>query len=198
VQVTIFVISGPSGAGKGTIVDRLCENDPGLWLSRSWTTRARRPSESPYAYRFVDRATFVAHRDAGGFLEWAEVFDHLYGTPVPTPPGGSDVVLEIDVQGAVQVKDRFPEAVLIFIEPPTREDQEARLRSRGESEATIARRLAKAAAEEAVGHRIADHIVVNDDLDRAVDEVAGIVLRSRPSRTDRSREGKAGASTPEL
>ncbi len=185
--VTIFVVSGPSGAGKGTIVDRICEADPALWLSRSWTTRARRPSESPYAYNFVDRSTFLAHLEAGGFLEWAEVFDNLYGTPVPTAPAGSDVVLEIDVQGAVQVRERFPDAVLIFIEPPTREDQEARLRSRGENEATIARRLAKAAAEEEIGHRIADHVVVNDDLERAIDEVAGIVHRSRTAAAAPSR-----------
>jgi guanylate kinase len=175
----IFVLSGPSGAGKGTIVDRICEDDPQLWLSRSWTTRARRPSESPYAYRFVDRETFIAHRADDGFLEWAEVFDNLYGTPVPTPPTGSDVMLEIDVQGAVQVRKRYPDAVLIFVEPPSRADQEARLRARGESEATIARRLAKADAEEAIGHQIADHVVINDDLERAIAEVAGIVQRSR-------------------
>jgi guanylate kinase len=177
--MTIFVLSGPSGAGKGTIVDRLCEADPHLWLSRSWTTRARRPSESPYAYRFVDRDTFVAHREAGGFLEWAEVFDNLYGTPVPTPPTGSDVVLEIDVQGAVQVRNRYPEAVLIFIAPPSRAAQESRLRARGENEATISRRLAKAAAEEEIGQQIADHIVINGDLERAIAEVADIVMSSR-------------------
>jgi guanylate kinase len=91
------------------------------------------------------------------------------------------------VQGGVQVRERFPDAVLIFIEPPTREDQEARLRSRGENEATIARRLAKAAAEEEIGHRIADHVVVNDDLERAIDEVAGIVHRSRTAAAAPSR-----------
>jgi guanylate kinase len=175
----IFVLSGPSGAGKGTIVDALCAADPSLWLSRSWTTRSRRTSESAYAYRFVDRPTFETHLEAGGFLEWAEVFANLYGTPHPTPPAGTDVVLEIDVQGAQQVRARYPDAVLIFVEPPTRDAQEQRLRARGEDDATVARRLAKADGEEAVGHRIADHVVVNDHLERAVSEVAGIVAAHR-------------------
>lgn len=178
----IFVISGPSGTGKGTIVDQLVELDPSLWLSRSWTTRSRRKSESPYAYRFVDIPTFQAHIAASGFVEYAEVFGNFYGTPIPTPPSGSDVVLEIDVQGAQQVESRFPEAVLIFVEPPSREAQESRLRSRGDDEATIVKRLAKAAAEEDIGHRIADHVVVNDDLERAVAEVAGIVEARRQAR----------------
>ena len=179
----IFVLSGPSGTGKGTIVDALVEADPSLWLSRSWTTRARRGGESPYAYRFVDRATFFAHIEADGFLEHAEVFGNLYGTPIPTPPAGSDVVLEIDVQGAQQVRQRFPDAILIFVEPPSRDDQWARLRARGDDESVIAKRLAKADAEEAVGHRIADHVVVNDDLGRAVHEVAGIVGTHRLARS---------------
>jgi guanylate kinase len=179
----IFVLSGPSGTGKGTIVDALVAEDPSLWLSRSWTTRARRKNESPYAYRFVDRDTFQAHVDDNGFLEFAEVFGNFYGTPLPTPPAGSDVVLEIDVQGAQQVRTRFPQSILIFVEPPTREAQEARLRSRGDDETVIARRIAKADAEEDVGHRIADHVVVNDVLERAVSEVAGIVFAHRSART---------------
>jgi guanylate kinase len=182
VAPVVFVVSGPSGTGKGTIVDALLASDPTLWLSRSWTTRARRRNESPYAYQFVDRSTFEAHVAAGGFLEYAEVFGHLYGTPIPTPPVGSDVVLEIDVQGAQQVEEKFPDAVLIFVEPPNRAAQEERLRSRGDDEATIARRLAKAEAEEEIGHRIADHIVINDALERAVGEVAGIVVRRRGDR----------------
>lgn len=177
--MAIFVISGPGGAGKGTIVDQLCHADPNLWLSRSWTTRARRPSESPYAYRFTDRATFEAHIRAEGFLEWVEFLGNYYGTPLPTPPEGADVLFEIEVQGAEAVKRRFPESVLIFVEPPSRAHQEARLRSRGDLEETIQKRLRKAEAEEAVGHEIADHIVVNDDLDRAVAEVAGIVASCR-------------------
>jgi guanylate kinase len=177
--MAIFVISGPGGAGKGTIVDRLCHDDELLWLSRSWTTRARRPSESPYAYRFTDRATFEEHIAADGFLEWVEFLGNYYGTPLPTPPEGSDVLFEIELQGAEAVKQRFPESILIFIEPPSRSDQEARLRSRGDSEETIQKRLRKAESEEALGHEIADHIVVNDDLERAVGEVAGIVIARR-------------------
>lgn len=178
----IFVLSGPSGTGKGTIVDALVQADPSLWLSRSWTTRARRKNESPYAYRFVDRDTFDAHVGADGFVEHAEVFGNLYGTPLPTPPAGSDVVFEIDVQGAEQVRARFPDAVLIFVEPPSREAQQARLRARGDDEEVIARRLAKADAEEAIGHRIADYVVINDWLERAVAEVAGIVDSCRLRR----------------
>ena len=125
----------------------------------------------------------MAHCDSGGFLEWAEVFDNLYGTPIPAPPDGADVVLEIDVQGAQQVRDQHAHAVLIFVEPPSRGAQEARLRARGDDEAVIARRLAKADAEEKVGREIADHIVVNDELRRAVAEVAGIVEKYRSSRS---------------
>jgi guanylate kinase len=177
--VAIFVISGPGGAGKGTIVDRLCHDDPQLWLSRSWTTRARRPSENPYAYRFVDRETFEAKIARDGFLEWVEFLGNYYGTPVPSAPEGNDVLFEIEVQGAQAIKTKYPEAVLIFIEPPSRQHQEERLRSRGDTDENIEKRLRKAEAEEAIGHEIADHIVINDELDRAVAEVAGIVERHR-------------------
>jgi len=132
---------------------------------------------------FVDRASFDARVGADGFLEWAEVFGHRYGTPWPEPPEGHDVLLEIDVQGAAQVRVRHPEAVVVFIEAPSRQAQEDRLRGRGDAEEVIARRLAAAPEEERAGRALADHIVVNDDLGRAIEEVAAI-LESRRKKDD--------------
>ena len=124
---------------------------------------------------WVDVPTFQAHAAAGGFLEWAVVHGDFKGTPTPDPPPGRDVLLEIDVQGAQQVRASHPDALIVFVEPPSREEQERRLRARGDSGDVIVRRLGDAPGEEALGERIADHVVVNDDLDRAVAEIQSIV-----------------------
>ena len=175
----ILVVIGPGGVGKGTVVSRLLEQDDSLWLSRSWTTRPRRPHEPEDAYTFVDRPTFEQHRDDKGFVEWDEHLGHLYGTPrVDTPPG-KDVVLEIDVNGAFQVKQIHPDAVVVFIAPPDVDTLLQRLEQRGDTAEAVERRLARASMELERGPLIADHVVVNDDLDRAVQEVAGILERHR-------------------
>ncbi|HUF33163.1 MAG TPA: hypothetical protein VMN58_08165 [Acidimicrobiales bacterium] len=175
----IVVVAGPSGAGKGSIVSRLVADDPRLWLSRSWTTRPRRPEEAEDAYVWVDHETFIAHAEADGFLEWFEVYGDLKGTPRPDPPRGSDVVLEIDLQGAQIVKETFPDAFVLFIRPPSRAEQERRMRDRGDDDESIARRLAKGDSEEERGLAIADHVVVNDDLDRAVADAAAALAARR-------------------
>jgi guanylate kinase len=178
----IIVVSGPGGVGKGTIVDALVARDPGLWLSRSWTTRSQRPGERADAYVFTTTEEFERHIDEGGFLEWTEFLGNYYGTPYPARlgvPDAPDIVLEIELDGAQQVKRKFPEAVLIFVLPPSRGEQERRLRGRGDPNDKVLARLRKAEHEEPVGISEADDVVVNDDLDRTVDEMLAIIDKHR-------------------
>jgi guanylate kinase len=181
----IIIVSGPGGVGKGTIVRALVDRDPGLWLSRSWTTRPQREGERNEAYVFADRKAFEDRIAAGGFLEWTEFLGNYYGTPNPENTNGRDVVLEIEVDGAQQVKAIDPQAVLIFVLPPSRAEQERRLRGRGDPDEKVEERLRKAEDEEPVGMALADHVVVNDDLEATIDEMLAIV-NSRRARKAKS------------
>jgi guanylate kinase len=175
----IIVVCGPGGVGKGTLVARLVAEDPDLWLSRSWTTRARRPGEREDAYIWVDRPTFERHVAARGFLEHAEFLGNLYGSPWPDDIAGRDVILEIDVQGASQVLTRAPDCLLILLEPPSAEVQAQRLRGRGDPPDQVERRIAVAQEELAEGRRLGAARVVNDDLERTVTQVQGLITRAR-------------------
>ena len=173
------MVIGPGGVGKGTLVRRLVETDDRLWLSRSWTTRARRPGEAEDVYVWASPGEFEARIRADGFFEWARFLDNYYGTPREEPPPGRDLVLEIEVQGAEQVKAKEPGAVVVLLVPPSEAEQVARLRGRGDSEEQVLRRVEAGRREVERGRRLADHEVVNDDLDRAVEEVAGIIAAHR-------------------
>jgi guanylate kinase len=178
------VLIGPGGAGKGTLAAELVAADPTLWLSRSWTTRPPRPGErTRKAYEFVDRTTFEDAVTRGEFFEWAEFLGHLMGTPIPRPPEGADVLLEIDVQGAEQVLAKRPDATVILLLPPSLEVQAARLAARGDDEEHIRRRVEKGTHEVERARQIAAYTVVNDDLRQAQGELAAIVARTRTAAT---------------
>jgi guanylate kinase len=184
------VLIGPGGAGKGTLAAELVARDPTLWLSRSWTTRPPRPGERErHAYVFVDRPEFEKAAAQGGFFEWAEFLGQLMGTPIPDPPAGADVLLEIDVQGAEQVRAQRPDATVILLLPPSLEVQATRLAARGDDQEQIARRVEKGEQEVERGRQLADHTVVNDDLGQALGELAAIVARTRTAAQ--------GAANPE-
>lgn len=163
----VVVFIGPGGVGKGTLARRLVEADGNLWLSRSWTTRERRTSESGDEYHFVDRRAFEEALERDAFFEWAEYHGNLYGTPRLEAPGGADVLFEIEVQGAEQVLEQRPDAVVFLILPPSMERLEERLRTRGDDEGHVADRLHSAPDELKRGHELASYVVVNDDLERA-------------------------------
>lgn len=174
--------------GKDTIVSRLLRRDGRLQLSRSWTTRPQRPGEDDDAYHFVARADFEKQVEEGGFLEWVEYLGNLYGTPVPEnqgPPEGTgekDLVLVIEVEGAADVLSRMPDARMVLVVPPSPEVLAERMRARGDREEQVEERVARAVEEMEAGRRLAHDVVVNDDLDRAVEELAGILETYRARR----------------
>lgn len=187
----LFIVSAPSGAGKTSLVKALLARDPGLSLSVSCTTRTMRLGEQEgIHYHFLDQPRFRQAVDAGDFLEHAEVFGNLYGTretDVRTClEAGRDLILEIDWQGARQVRERFPAAVSIFVLPPSIAELERRLRGRGtDSDEVIARRMTQA-RDEMAHYAEYDYLIVNDRFDMALDALAAITTAER-LRLERQR-----------
>ena len=188
----IFVISAPSGSGKSTLVNRLLRSDSNLEFGTSVTTRPPRMNEvDGEEYRFVRRDEFLEMRDKDEFLEWAEVFGHLYGTPRSALDHarrhGRDLLLDIDVKGAGSLIEKLPETVKIFILPPSRSALEQRLRERcSEDENAIKRRLGEASRE--VGqYRSYDHVVINENLNESFQRLYAILVAERGKRRNMER-----------
>lgn len=188
VKGLLFIVAAPSGAGKSTLVKAVLESDAELTLSVSYTTRAPRPGERDgREYHFIDSENFARMREGGEFLESAEVHGNWYATSqkqiAMLRDEGHDVMLEIDWQGAQQVRHLFPDAIGIFILPPSLEELRRRLIGRAQdSEVVIQRRLAAAAAE--ISHAVEfDYVIINNDFERARSDLAAIVQASRLTMT---------------
>jgi guanylate kinase len=187
-MTTVFIISAPSGSGKSTLVSSLLKSVPGLLFSVSYTTRPPRGKEvDGKDYHFVSPEAFQAMRDRDEFLESAGVFGKCYGTHREVldraRAEGQDLVLDIDVQGARQLKVRFPEAVTVFILPPSRAELEQRLRARGEDAEEVIQRRLRDAAEEIRNYSAYDYTIINRDRDQAAEVLRSIVRAERVRRT---------------
>lgn len=184
---TVFIISAPSGSGKSTLVGRLLENVPNLQFSVSFTTRLPRGTERDgESYHFTSRQDFEDRLGRDEFLEHAAVFGNYYGTHVEVlekaARDGCDLVLDIDVQGAAQLKRKIPDAVSIFILPPSRRELEARLRLRSEDPESVIERRLRDAASEIQNYRSYDYVLINRDLNHASHTLAAIVQAERARR----------------
>jgi len=184
----VFIISAPSGSGKSTLVSRLLATVPDLMFSVSYTSRPPRGQEvDGESYHFVSREEFEAMLASNEFLEWAQVFGNYYGTHCSqldrARSCGKDLVLDIDVQGARQLKKKIPEAVTVFILAPSREVLEQRLRARGEDREDVIQRRLKAAAIEIRGYKDYDYVLINRELAEAEATLCAIVRAERARRT---------------
>lgn len=192
---SLFVISAPSGAGKTSLVRALLGELPNLRLSVSCTTRPARPGEvHGVDYEFLDREEFVRRRDAGDFLEWAQVHDNLYATSRAWIEGriaaGEDVILEIDWQGAMQVRRQFPDAVLVFIAPPSIAELRRRLESRGQDSPEVIEQRIQAARPELAEAGRFEYVIINQEFAGALRQLAAIVEAARCRfAQQRSRHG---------
>lgn len=192
----LIIVSAPSGAGKTTLVELMLSRLPDVRPSISLTARAPRPGEEDGRhYHFVTPAVFKSMVDRGEFLEWAEVHGNLYGTPRRAVEEyrnrGQDVVLTIDVQGASAAREYFPDAVSVFVLPPSRQSLEERLHSRGTDAAEVRRRRLENARAEIAEYRNFDYLIVNDNLERATDDLVAIVLAARCARDRRAAIAEA-------
>jgi len=185
---TLFVVSGPSGAGKSTLIDKFLEKDRNAAFSVSYTTRQKRKGEiDGKDYYFIDERRFVDMSEKGSFLEWENVHGHLYGTPkkevLETLRSGKDIVLDIDVKGAINVKREYPDACLIFIEPPSKEALLRRLSLREEKEIDVRMERIE---EEFEKKQFFEYTVVNDDLEKAYASFKNIIeiLREKADGKD--------------
>ena len=180
----VFIISAPSGSGKTTLVERLLREVPGLHFSVSYTTRPRRGQEQHgREYFFIGRQEFEAMLDRGELLEWAEVFGNYYGTSrrflEEAERAGKDLLLDIDVQGAAQVKQKLPHSISIFILPPSRSELEERLRRRSEDAEEVIKRRLRNASREIYGYERYDYVLINDRLELSAERLRSIVLTER-------------------
>jgi guanylate kinase len=187
-MTSVFIISAPSGSGKSTLVSRLMACVPGLMFSVSYTTRKPRGCEvDGENYHFISRKDFESRIANDEFLEWAKVFGNYYGTHrgilEKARAAGRDLVLDIDVQGARQLKGKIPEAVTVFILAPSRQILEKRLRARGEDREDVIERRLKDAADEIGNYKAYDYVLINRDLDESDEVLRGIVRAERVRRT---------------
>jgi guanylate kinase len=186
----IFVITAPSGTGKTTIIDRVRKDMKGVGYSISHTTRKSRQGEvNGYHYYFVDRVEFERMIKAHEFVEWAVVYEQLYGTSISSVnkglSSGKDLLMDLDIQGAKEIKRRFPESLSIFVLPPTIEILEERLKRRSTNDKMSTDIRMKKAVEEIQGCRDYDFIVVNDDLKHAAREIEAIIIAQRAKKKRR-------------
>jgi guanylate kinase len=192
-MTTVFIISAPSGSGKSTLVHRLLKSVPNLTFSISYTTRQPRPTETPGVdYIFISRKDFEDRLARGEFLEHAEVFGNYYGTNRATFESathqGKDLLLDIDVQGARQLKVAIPQAISIFVLPPSRDVLEQRLRSRSEDSEEVIQRRLRGAAEEVQNYTQYDFVLINRDIEEASARLANIVEAERQRKTRMEEE----------
>ena len=175
----LVVLSGPGGVGKGVLAEKLVTRDKNLALSQSWTTRIRRSDEDPEAYKFVNRQEFLDHQNHKGFIEWNEFLGELYGTPVPDASDANDILLEIDVAGGNQIKENYVDALLIFVDAPSVEEQRRRLLERGDTQERAEERIIEGERERIEAESLGYLKIINDDLEETIKRIQEVISEKR-------------------